>query len=101
MSSILDLLTITNISAVVMIVGSLGIIALPKPLDKVIMLSIAQAGFVAAIVAAQYLDVAMAAAIFDPISTVIFLIALIKLDEIRKNKEKVKKENIMGEKILA
>ena len=92
MSSILDLLTITNISAVVLIIGALGVIALPKPIDKVIMLSILQGGFIATIVAAKYLDVAMAAAIFDPIATVIFLIGIIKIDEIRKRKAKEEAE---------
>ena len=90
MSSILDLITITNVSAVVLIIGTLGVIALPKPIDKVIMLSILQGGLVGTIVAAKYLDVAMAAAIFDPIATVIFLIGIIKIDEIRKKKTKQK-----------
>jgi energy-converting hydrogenase A subunit D len=92
MSSILDLITITNVSAVVLIIGTIGVIALPKPIDKVIMLSIVQGGFIATIVAAKYLDVSMAAAIFDPIATVIFLIAIIKLNEIREKKQKEKSE---------
>ena len=89
MSSILDLITITNVSDVVLVIGTLGVIALPKPIDKVIMLSILQGGLIGTIVAAKYLDVAMAA-IFDPIATVIFLIGIIKIDEIRKKKEKEK-----------
>ena len=56
MSSILDLITITNVSAVVLVIGTLGVIALPKPIDKVIMLSILQGGLIGTIVAAKYLD---------------------------------------------
>ena len=87
---VLDIINITNVSAAVLIIGSIGIIALPKPIDKVIMFALLQGGFVGTIVAAQYLDVAMAAAIFDPIATVIFLIGIIKLDEVRKKKAKEK-----------
>lgn len=89
---VLDFINITNVSAIVLIIGSIGIIALPKPIDKVIMFALLQGGFVGMIVAAQYLDVAMAAAIFDPISTVIFLIGIIKLDEVRKKKAKEKSQ---------
>jgi energy-converting hydrogenase A subunit D len=89
---VLDFINITNISAAVLIIGAAGIIALPKPIDKVIMLALLQGGFVAMIVAAKYLDVAMAAAIFDPVATVIFLIGIIKLDEIRKKKAKDKSQ---------
>lgn len=39
------------------------------------------------VVAAKYLDVAMVVALFDPISGYI-LIAIIKLDEIRKRNQK-------------
>ncbi len=75
-----------------MLIGSIGVIVLPKPLDKVIMFALLQAGFIGTVVAAKYLDVAMAAAIFDPIATVIFLMAIIKLNEIR-----VKKRDLEGE----
>lgn len=89
---LLDFINITNISAAVLIIGAVGIISLPKPIDKVIMLALLQGGFVGMIVAAKYLDVAMAAAIFDPVATVIFLIGIIKLDEIRKKKAKEKSQ---------
>jgi energy-converting hydrogenase A subunit D len=88
----LEFINITYISAAVLIIGAVGIIALPKPVDKVIMLTLLQGGFVGMIVAAKYLDVAMAAALFDPIATVIFLIGIIKLDEIRKKKESKKSQ---------
>lgn len=89
---IFDFINLTYVAAAVAIIGSLGIIALPKPIDKVIMLSLLQAGFIGMIVSAKYLDVAMAAALFDPITTVIFLIGIIKLDEIRKKKQEKSQE---------
>lgn len=89
---IFDFINLTYVAAAVAIIGSLGIIALPKPIDKVIMLSLLQAGFIGMIVSAKYLDVAMAAALFDPIATVIFLIGIIKLDEIRKKKQEKSQE---------
>ncbi|MDP2835356.1 MAG: DUF2108 domain-containing protein [Methanobacteriaceae archaeon] len=88
----MDFINLTTISAVLMLIGSIGVIVLPKPLDKVIMFALLQAGFIGTVVAAKYLDVAMAAAIFDPIATVIFLMAIIKLNEIR-----VKKRDLEGE----
>ena len=90
---LLDFINITYVSAAVLIIGSLGIIALPKPIDKVIMFTLLQGGFVGMVVAAKYLDVAMAVALFDPISTVILLIGIIKLDEIRKKKQKKSPED--------
>ncbi len=89
---IFDFINLTYVAAAVAIIGSLGIIALPKPIDKVIMFSLLQAGFIGMIVSAKYLDVAMAAALFDPIATVIFLIGIIKLDEIRKKKQEKSQE---------
>lgn len=77
-----------------MLIGAIGVIVLPKPMDKVIMFALLQAGFIGTVVAAKYLDVAMAAAIFDPIATVIFLMAIIKLNEIR-----VKKRDLEGEQL--
>jgi energy-converting hydrogenase A subunit D len=90
----LDFINLTNISAVLMFIGAIGIVALPKPLDKVIMFALLQAGFIGTIVAAKYLDVAMAASIFDTIATVIFLMAIIKLNEIR-----VKKKSLEGDEL--
>ncbi|MGV8144680.1 MAG: DUF2108 domain-containing protein [Methanothermobacter sp.] len=90
--ALLEFINITYISAAVLIIGSVGIIALPKPIDKVVMFSLLQGGFVGMVVAAKYLDVAMVVALFDPISTVIFLIAIIKLDEIRKRNQKKSQE---------
>jgi energy-converting hydrogenase A subunit D len=88
----LDFVNLTTVSAAILLIGAAGIIALPKPLDKVIMFALLQGGFVGMIVAAKYLDVAMAAAIFDPIATVILLIGIIKINEVRKRKEKSQEE---------
>ena len=92
----LDLINLTTVSAGVLLIGAAGIIMLKKPLDKVIMFSLLQGGFIGIIVSAKYLDVAMVAAIFDPISTVIMLIAITKLDEIRKNKERSQEDGFIA-----
>ncbi|HMK53524.1 MAG TPA: DUF2108 domain-containing protein [Methanobacteriaceae archaeon] len=92
----LEWITITTVSAAVLLIGMVGIIALPKPIDKVIMLALLQGGFVGMVVAGKYLDVAMAVAIFDPISTVIFLIGIIKINEVRKKKEKAQEAEILA-----
>lgn len=92
----LDLINLTTVSAGVLLIGAAGIIMLKKPLDKVIMFALLQAGFIGIIVSAKYLDVAMAAAIFDPISAIIMLIAITKLDEIRKRKEKIQEEGFIA-----
>ena len=92
----LDLINLTNISVGVLLIGTAGIIMLKKPMDKVIMFALLQGGFIGIIVAAKYLDVAMAAAIFDPISTIIMLIAITKLDEIRKKKNKIQEEGFFA-----
>ncbi|MBI4813746.1 MAG: EhaD family protein [Methanobacterium sp.] len=88
----LDFVNLTTVSAAIALIGTAGIIALPKPLDKVIMFALLQGGFIGMIVAAKYLDVAMAAAIFDPITIVILLIGITKLNEVRKKKEESQEE---------
>lgn len=92
----LDLINLTNVSACVLLIGAAGIIMLKKPLDKVIMFTLLQGGFIGIIVSAKYLDVAMVAAIFDPISTIIMLIAITKLDEIRKKKNKIQEDGFFA-----
>lgn len=74
------------ISMALMVIGALGIILLKKPLDKVIMFSILDAGFVLAVVLFKYLDVALFAALIGPLSTVVFILAVVKINEIRKKK---------------
>ena len=77
---------VSIIAIALMIIGSFGIILLKKPLDKVIMFSILDAGFVLAIVLFKYLDVAMFAALAGPLSTLVFILSIVKINEIRKNK---------------
>lgn len=77
---------VSIVAIALMIIGAFGIIFLKKPLDKVIMFSILDAGFVLVIVLFKYLDVAMFAALADPLSTLVFILAIVKINEIRKNK---------------
>ncbi|MDI6701642.1 DUF2108 domain-containing protein [Methanothermobacter wolfeii] len=79
----LDLINLTNTGVFIIFVGTAGIILLSKPLDKIIMFSLLQGGFVLVLAAARYLDVAMAAALFDPISTIILLMAVMRINDIR------------------
>ena len=90
----LEWITLTTISAAVLIIGTVGIIVLPKPVDKVIMFSLLQGGFIGIILSAKYLDVAMAAAIFDPIATVIFLIGITKIQDIRNRRLEEEEGNL-------
>jgi energy-converting hydrogenase A subunit D len=77
---------VSIIAIALMVIGAFGIIFLKKPLDKVIMFTILDAGFVLVVVLFKYLDVALFAALADPLSTVIFILAIVKINEIRKNK---------------
>lgn len=92
----LNFINITTVSVVVTFIGAAGILLLSKPIDKVIMFGLLQGGFIGLVVAAKYLDVAMVAAILDPVSTVIMLTAIIKLDEIRKRKQKSLEEEAIA-----
>ena len=74
------------IAIALMLIGALGVIFLKKPLDKVIMFSIMDLGFVLVIVLFKYLDVAMFAALVGPLSTLIFILSIVKINEIRKKK---------------
>ena len=56
--SFLGFINITTISIALMIIGSIGMILVKKPLDKVILFSIVDAGFLLAVVTFKYLDVA-------------------------------------------
>ena len=77
---------VSIIAIALMIIGALGIILLKKPMDKVIMFSILDAGFVLAVVAFKYLDVALFAALAGPLSTLVFILAIVKIKEIRQKK---------------
>ena len=77
---------ISLIAIALMLIGAFGIIFLKKPLDKIIMFSILDAGFVLVVVLFKYLDVALFAALSGPLSTIVFILAIVKIKEIRKNK---------------
>jgi len=77
---------VSIIGIALMLIGAFGIIFLKKPLDKVIMFTILDAGFLLVVVMFKYLDVAMFAALVDPLSTLVFILAIVKINEIRKNK---------------
>ena len=77
---------VSILAIALMIIGAFGIIFLKKPMDKVIMFSVLDAGFVLVVVLFKYLDVAVFAALADPISTLVFILAIVKIREIRKNK---------------
>ncbi|WP_407374445.1 DUF2108 domain-containing protein [Methanobrevibacter sp.] len=77
---------VSIIAIALMVIGAFGIIFLKKPLDKVIMFTILNAGFVLVVVLFKYLDVAMFAALADPLSTLVFILAIVKINEIRKKK---------------
>ena len=77
---------VSIIAIALMIIGAFGIIFMKKPLDKVIMFSILDAGFVLVIVLFKYLDVAMFAALAGPLSTLVFILSIVKSKEIRLKK---------------
>ena len=79
---------VSLIAIALMLIGAFGVIFLKKPLDKVIMFSIMDAGFLLVVVLFKYLDVAMFVALSDPLCTLIFITAIVKIKEIRQRKVK-------------
>ena len=77
---------VSIIAIALMIIGALGIILLKKPMDKVIMFSILDAGFLLTVVLFKYLDVALFIALPGPLSTLVFIMAIVKIKEIRSKK---------------
>lgn len=77
---------VSIIAIALMLIGAFGVILLKKPLDKVIMFSIMDAGFLLVVVLFRYLDVAMFVALSDPLCTLIFIRAIVKIKEIRQRK---------------
>ena len=77
---------VSIIAIALMLIGAFGVILLKKPLDKVIMFSIMDAGFLLVVVLFRYLDVAMFVALSDPLCTLIFTMAIVKIKEIRQRK---------------
>ena len=77
---------VSIIAIALMVIGALGIILLKKPMDKVIMFSILDAGFLLTVVLFKYLDVALFIALSGPLSTLVFILAIVKVKEIRSRK---------------
>ena len=77
---------VSIIAIALMVIGAFGIIFLKKPLDKIIMFTILDAVFVLTVVLFKYLDVAMFAALAGPLSTVVFILSIVKINDIRKKK---------------
>ena len=77
---------VSIIAIALMLIGAFGVILLKKPLDKVIMFSIMDAGFLLVVVLFRYLDVAMFVALSDPLCTLISIMAIVKIKEIRQRK---------------
>ena len=82
----LEFIDITTVSMALMIIGAIGVVLLKKPLDKVIIVSVLEAGLFLAIVSFKYLYVAFLTAVLDPLSIIVFLLALIKINNVRKSK---------------
>ena len=95
----LDFINITTISIFLMFIGALGIILLIKPLDKLIMFAVMEAGFLLAVVAFKYLDVALVITLFGPISIVIFLLSIIKINDIRRRSKNNQETKVEGDYI--
>lgn len=79
-------LFISLIAIALMVIGAIGIILLKKPMDKVIMFSILDAGFLLVVVLFKYLDVALFIALCGPLSTLVFLLSIVKIKQIRVKK---------------
>ena len=77
---------VSVIAIALMVIGAFGIIFLKKPLDKIIMFDILDAGFVLVVVLFKYLDVALFAALAGPLTTLVYILAVVKINDIRKNK---------------
>ena len=77
---------VSLIAIALMAIGAVGIIMLEKPMDKVIMFSILDAGFLLTVVLFKYLDVALFVALSGPLSTLVFIMAIVKIKEIRFKK---------------
>ena len=77
---------VSIIAIALMVIGAFGVIFMKKPLDKIIMFDIMDAGFVLVVVLFKYLDVALFAALAGPLSTLVFILSIVKIKEIRTNK---------------
>ncbi len=77
---------VSIIAIALMVIGAFGVKKKKKPLDKVIMFDIMDAGFVLTVVLFKYLDVALFAALAGPLSTLVFILSMVKIKEIRADK---------------
>ena len=77
---------VSLIAIVLMLIGAFGVIFLKKPLDKIIMFDILDAGFVLVVVLFKYLDVALFAALVGPLTTLVYILSIVKIKEIRQKK---------------
>ena len=77
---------VSLIAIALMLIGAFGVIFLKKPLDKIIMFDIMDAGFVLVVVLFKYLDVALFAALVGPLTTLVYILSIVKIKEIRQKK---------------
>ena len=71
---------VSIIAIALMVIGAFGVIFMKKPLDKIIMFDIMDAGFVLVVVLFKYLDVALFAALAGPLSTLVFILSIVKIN---------------------
>ncbi|MBC7109569.1 MAG: DUF2108 domain-containing protein [Archaeoglobi archaeon] len=71
------------IFAFLLLIGSVAAVLYVDPIDKILMLTIASGGLIGFIAFMKMLDVAIASSILIPISTIILLIGLIRLKEVK------------------
>ncbi|MDI6888713.1 MAG: DUF2108 domain-containing protein [Methanocellales archaeon] len=69
--------------ALIAIIGSIAAVLYVDPIEKLIMLMIAAGAVVGTIAMKMYVDVAIAVAIMSALSTIIILIGLIRIQELR------------------
>lgn len=69
---------------VLSLIGALATIVYSRPIDKIITLTIGGGGVVGLVTTKGYLDVAATVAVMLPISTVIIVTVLIRMEEVEK-----------------
>ena len=73
---------VSMIAIALMVIGAFGVIFMKRPLDKIIMFDIMDAGFVLVVVLFKYLDVALFAALAGPLSTLVFILSIVKIKSV-------------------
>ncbi|MDI3502363.1 MAG: putative rane protein [Archaeoglobi archaeon] len=69
--------------AFLLLIGSVAAALYVDPIDKILMLTIASGGLIGFTAFMRMLDVAIASSILIPVSTIILLIGLIRLKEVK------------------